>query len=29
MIAEQKLDPQEAAKRWVDSHPAVWKKWLP
>ncbi|MFH9090362.1 ABC transporter substrate-binding protein [Streptomyces sp. NPDC017673] len=28
MIAEQKLDPQEAAKRWVDSHPAVWKKWL-
>ncbi|MEU0334828.1 ABC transporter substrate-binding protein [Streptomyces sp. NPDC006193] len=29
MIAEQKLDPREAAKRWVDSHPAVWKKWLP
>ncbi|MGW2033198.1 ABC transporter substrate-binding protein [Streptomyces spinosus] len=28
MIAEQKLDPQEAAKKWVDSHPAVWKKWL-
>ncbi|POX59342.1 glycine/betaine ABC transporter substrate-binding protein [Streptomyces sp. Ru62] len=28
MIAEQKLDPQEAAKRWVDSHPAVWKRWL-
>ncbi len=29
MIAEQKLDPQEAAKKWVDSHPDVWKKWLP
>ncbi|MEV5148275.1 ABC transporter substrate-binding protein [Streptomyces sp. NPDC052727] len=28
MIAEQKLDPQEAAEKWVDSHPAVWKKWL-
>ncbi|MBG7700593.1 ABC transporter substrate-binding protein [Streptomyces sp. MC1] len=28
MIAEQKLDPREAAKKWVDSHPAVWKKWL-
>ncbi|MGW4597760.1 ABC transporter substrate-binding protein [Streptomyces sp. NPDC004457] len=28
MIADQKLDPQEAAKKWVDSHPAVWKKWL-
>ncbi|MEU4652913.1 ABC transporter substrate-binding protein [Streptomyces sp. NPDC023723] len=29
MIAEQKLSPQEAAKRWVDSHPAVWRAWLP
>ncbi|MEW2509885.1 ABC transporter substrate-binding protein [Streptomyces sp. NPDC046870] len=28
MIAEQKLDPQEAARKWVDGHPAVWKKWL-
>ncbi|MFF8906998.1 ABC transporter substrate-binding protein [Streptomyces olivaceoviridis] len=28
MIADQKLDPQEAARKWVDSHPAVWKKWL-
>ncbi|MGW2458509.1 ABC transporter substrate-binding protein [Streptomyces sp. NPDC001761] len=28
MIADQKLDPQEAAKKWVDSHPAVWKRWL-
>ncbi|MFH9659359.1 ABC transporter substrate-binding protein [Streptomyces sp. NPDC017248] len=29
MIAEQKTDPQEAARKWVDSHPSVWKKWLP
>ncbi|MEU6479538.1 ABC transporter substrate-binding protein [Streptomyces sp. NPDC047017] len=28
MIAEQKLSPQEAAKKWVDSHPGEWKKWL-
>ncbi|GHH07608.1 ABC transporter substrate-binding protein [Streptomyces rubradiris] len=28
MIAEQKLSPAEAAKKWVDSHPSVWKKWL-
>ncbi|MFJ5560168.1 ABC transporter substrate-binding protein [Streptomyces sp. NPDC093250] len=29
MIADQKLSPQEAAKKWVDSHESVWKKWLP
>ncbi|MEU6664467.1 ABC transporter substrate-binding protein [Streptomyces sp. NPDC046727] len=28
MIADQKLTPQEAAKKWVDSHPTVWKEWL-
>ncbi|CAL9507071.1 hypothetical protein SUDANB58_03577 [Streptomyces sp. enrichment culture] len=29
MIAEQRLSPEEAAERWVDSHPSVWRKWLP
>ncbi|SOD84298.1 ABC transporter substrate-binding protein [Streptomyces sp. Ag109_G2-15] len=29
MIADQKLSPEEAAKKWVDSHPSEWKKWLP
>lgn len=29
MIAEQKLSPGEAAKKWVDSHRSVWEKWLP
>ncbi|AJP03440.1 glycine/betaine ABC transporter substrate-binding protein [Streptomyces cyaneogriseus subsp. noncyanogenus] len=29
MIAEEKLPPREAAKKWVDSHPSVWKEWLP
>ncbi|MFE3163475.1 ABC transporter substrate-binding protein [Streptomyces sp. NPDC059224] len=28
MIADQKLSPQEAARKWVDAHPLVWKKWL-
>ncbi|WP_217212251.1 ABC transporter substrate-binding protein [Streptomyces sp. AC550_RSS872] len=28
MIAEQKLSPQEAAKKWVDSHESTWKAWL-
>lgn len=28
MIADQKLTPAEAAKKWVDSHPDVWKRWL-
>ncbi|MEY7979776.1 ABC transporter substrate-binding protein [Streptomyces pilosus] len=29
MIADRKLSPGEAAKKWVDSHRSVWKKWLP
>ncbi|MEU2068850.1 ABC transporter substrate-binding protein [Streptomyces anulatus] len=29
MIASQKLAPQEAAERWIERHPDVWKKWLP
>ncbi|MFH8973339.1 ABC transporter substrate-binding protein [Streptomyces sp. NPDC017890] len=29
MIAEQKMRPDEAAKKWVDSHESVWEKWLP
>lgn len=28
LIAERKLSPQEAAEKWVDSHPEVWKRWL-
>ncbi|GHE10797.1 ABC transporter substrate-binding protein [Streptomyces alanosinicus] len=28
MIADEKLSPQDAAKKWVDSHPEAWKKWL-
>lgn len=28
MIADQKLSPAEAAKKWVDSHASTWKKWL-
>ena len=28
MIADQKLSPADAAKKWVDSHPATWKAWL-
>ncbi|MFB0616799.1 ABC transporter substrate-binding protein [Streptomyces sp. AGS-58] len=28
MIAEQKTDPAQAARKWVDSHPDVWKRWL-
>ncbi|MFI8287685.1 glycine/betaine ABC transporter substrate-binding protein [Streptomyces sp. ms191] len=29
MIAEEKLSPQEAAKRWVDANEPTWKAWLP
>ncbi|WP_405783433.1 ABC transporter substrate-binding protein [Streptomyces sp. NBC_00859] len=29
MIASQGLPADEAAKRWVDRNPDVWKKWLP
>ena len=28
-ITENKLTPDAAAKKWVDAHPSVWKKWLP
>ncbi|MGX1561757.1 ABC transporter substrate-binding protein [Streptomyces sp. NPDC055506] len=28
MIADQKMTPEEAAKKWVDSHKSTWKKWL-
>ncbi|MGW1541131.1 ABC transporter substrate-binding protein [Streptomyces sp. NPDC002309] len=28
MIAEQKLSPEEAAEKWVDSHESTWKRWL-
>ncbi|MGW8746640.1 ABC transporter substrate-binding protein [Streptomyces sp. NPDC055794] len=28
MIAEQKMRPEEAAKKWVESHESVWKEWL-
>src|SRR5919109_108555 len=28
MIAEQRLSPEEAAKKWVDSHASTWKAWL-
>ncbi|MGW7007428.1 ABC transporter substrate-binding protein [Streptomyces sp. NPDC054933] len=29
LIAEQKLSPEAAAKRWVSEHPEVWRAWLP
>lgn len=29
LIAERKLSPGEAAKKWVDSHEPTWKTWLP
>ncbi|MFE1249225.1 ABC transporter substrate-binding protein [Streptomyces sp. NPDC058735] len=29
MIADQKMTPEEAAKKWVDGHKSTWKKWLP
>ena len=25
MIADQKLTPEEAAKKWVDGHASTWK----
>ncbi|MFC9077755.1 glycine betaine ABC transporter substrate-binding protein, partial [Streptomyces sp. NPDC057062] len=28
MIADQKLTPEQAAKKWVDSHASTWKSWL-
>nr|WP_086732990.1 ABC transporter substrate-binding protein [Streptomyces glaucescens] len=29
MIAEQKLSPEEAAKKWVERHESTWRAWLP
>jgi glycine betaine/proline transport system substrate-binding protein len=29
MIAEQKLSPEEAAKKWADRHESTWRAWLP
>ncbi|GAB1332350.1 ABC transporter substrate-binding protein [Streptomyces sennicomposti] len=28
MIADRKLSPQDAARKWVEGHPEVWKRWL-
>ncbi|WP_128379103.1 ABC transporter substrate-binding protein [Streptomyces cavernae] len=28
LIADQKMTPEEAAKKWVDGHESVWRKWL-
>ncbi|OQD52582.1 glycine/betaine ABC transporter substrate-binding protein [Streptomyces phaeoluteigriseus] len=28
LIADRKLTPEEAAKRWVDSHESTWRTWL-
>ncbi|MFF9123407.1 ABC transporter substrate-binding protein [Streptomyces sp. NPDC014889] len=28
MIADQRLTPAEAAKKWVDGHESTWKEWL-
>jgi glycine betaine/proline transport system substrate-binding protein len=29
MIADQKLSPDEAAKKWIDTHRSTWEAWLP
>ncbi|QKW02184.1 ABC transporter substrate-binding protein [Streptomyces sp. NA02536] len=29
LIAEQKLSPRDAARKWVDGHESTWRKWLP
>lgn len=29
LIANEKLSPQDAAKKWVDSHASTWRAWLP
>ncbi|GAA2297171.1 ABC transporter substrate-binding protein [Streptomyces violaceusniger] len=29
LIASKGMSPQDAAKKWVEAHPDVWKKWLP
>ncbi|GGW30980.1 MULTISPECIES: ABC transporter substrate-binding protein [Streptomyces] len=28
LIADQKLTPEQAAKKWVDSHESTWRAWL-
>jgi glycine betaine/proline transport system substrate-binding protein len=28
MIADKKMTPQDAARKWVDSHESTWRKWL-
>ncbi|MGI5428130.1 ABC transporter substrate-binding protein [Streptomyces sp. CA-179760] len=28
LIADKKMTPEDAAKKWVDSHKSTWKKWL-
>lgn len=29
LIADKKLTPEAAAKKWVDTHRSTWKEWLP
>jgi glycine betaine/proline transport system substrate-binding protein len=29
MIADRKLSPKEAARKWADGHESTWKAWLP
>ncbi|MFJ9178859.1 ABC transporter substrate-binding protein [Streptomyces sp. NPDC102360] len=29
LIADKKLTPEAAAKKWVDTHRSTWKQWLP
>lgn len=29
LIADKKMTPQDAARQWVQEHPAVWRQWLP
>jgi glycine betaine/proline transport system substrate-binding protein len=29
MIANEKLTPEEAAKKWVERHASTWRAWLP
>ncbi|CAM5426116.1 Glycine/betaine-binding protein OS=Streptomyces gougerotii OX=53448 GN=GCM10010227_16530 PE=4 SV=1 [Streptomyces diastaticus subsp. diastaticus] len=28
-IADRKMDPQEAAEKWVEANESTWKAWLP
>jgi glycine betaine/proline transport system substrate-binding protein len=29
MIADDRLTPQQAAKKWVEHHATAWRAWLP